>query len=159
MHHTDPVRRVEASRGLKTDVHRLGPGHRAAGGEHVGEQLAGEKLGHRVDESLGSLPHVEQTGHVGIPYLARPSELEPVLLAQGRNAGGRGARGTPADGERDQLPGLLILGTIKRAFAARSHPLQHAQAARQDSANEGIGRLGGRGHRQSRSRKCWYRDM
>jgi hypothetical protein len=80
VHYADSMRRAKPLRGLKTDVHCLGLGHGAAGGEHVGEQLAGEKLGHRVDQPLRGPAHLQETGHMGVPYLACPSKLQPVLL-------------------------------------------------------------------------------
>jgi hypothetical protein len=72
--------------------------------------------------------------------LARASELLPVTLAQGGEAGRIGEPGRePEHGNRDRPPGGRVLATIERTFGGGSEALLQPEVAQEDAANEGIG--------------------
>ena len=71
----DLMRRLQAGGGLESDVHRLMRGQRAAGGEHAGQERAGETLRENVGAPVVGLSHLEERRDVRMAYLARSLKL------------------------------------------------------------------------------------
>ena len=69
------MRLLEAGGGLEADFHRLFSRRCTAGGEQVGQELAGQKFPDDVSQPVGGFADLHQTRDVRVTYLARPAKL------------------------------------------------------------------------------------
>jgi hypothetical protein len=126
---TESMRFLQPGSGLETDLHCLMRRQRALGREHFREELTVENLTRGIDPALRSFPYLQETRHVGVPYLASPSELLPEPRSWWKESG-RIPR-VPAESkehEGDRRSGRRVPSAVKGLLARRAQSLEYQQA-------------------------------